>query len=136
MWVCSKLTRAGATPSPACGAKASANRGVQPSSSKVILYNAKLLWYRNNMPIPKAQLPIPNGQLPTPKLLRLGVGAWALVVLIMTGASCAPAPGSLGPLADPARVGDLATLKRLIAAGANPNAADPGGNHWTPLLHA
>src|SRR6266849_1817961 len=47
-----------------------------------------------------------------------------------------PPPGQLGPLAGPARVGDVATLQRLIAAGANPNAADPGGNHWTPLLHA
>jgi ankyrin repeat protein len=42
----------------------------------------------------------------------------------------------LSPLAGPAREGDLATLQRLIAAGANPNTADKGGSHWTPLLHA
>ncbi len=28
------------------------------------------------------------------------------------------------------------TLQRLIAAGENPNAPDPGGHHWPPLLHA
>lgn len=41
-----------------------------------------------------------------------------------------------GPLAAPAREGDVDTLRRLISAGADPNAVDPGGNHWTPLLHA
>src|SRR5437762_1861671 len=35
MWVCSRLTRAGATPSARYGSNASAKRGVQPRSSRV-----------------------------------------------------------------------------------------------------
>jgi len=60
----------------------------------------------------------------------------AFVVALLSAGCFGPAPGQLSPLAGPAREGDLVTLHRLIAAGANPNMADRGGNHWTPLLHA
>src|SRR2546430_2627587 len=39
------------------------------------------------------------------------------------------------PLADAARAGDLATIRSLIARGADPNLA-AGQNNWSPLLHA
>jgi hypothetical protein len=55
---------------------------------------------------------------------------------LLAAACIAPAPGRLSPLAGPARDGDLVMLQRLIAAGVNPDVTDPGGNHWTPLLHA
>ena len=57
------------------------------------------------------------------------------MALLVSGC-VAPPPGRLSPLAGPAREGDIVTLQRLITAGANPNGTDPGGNHWTPLLHA
>jgi len=60
----------------------------------------------------------------------------AFVVMLLSAGCLGPPPGQLSPLAGPAREGDVSTLKRLIAAGANPNAADLGGNLWTPLLHA
>jgi ankyrin repeat protein len=59
-----------------------------------------------------------------------------LAFAILTSACLAPRPGDLSALAGPARTGDVATLRRLIAAGASPNVTDPGANHWTPLLHA
>jgi ankyrin repeat protein len=62
----------------------------------------------------------------------------ALVIgLALVAAGCrAQSTERFSPLAVPARDGDLASLQRLIAAGASPNITDPGGNHWTPLLHA
>jgi ankyrin repeat protein len=57
------------------------------------------------------------------------------VAVLAAGCSTHQEP-RLSPLAGPARRGDLATLQRLIAAGADPNMLDPGGNRWTPLLHA
>jgi ankyrin repeat protein len=39
------------------------------------------------------------------------------------------------PLADAARAGDVATVRSLLAQGADPNAV-AGQNNWTPLLHA
>jgi ankyrin repeat protein len=63
--------------------------------------------------------------------------ASALVLAGLLATACyAPAPHSFSALASPARTGDLPALQRLLAAGANPNIMDPGGNHWTPLLHA
>jgi ankyrin repeat protein len=59
-----------------------------------------------------------------------------LPLALLVTACLGPGPGGLSRLAGPAREGDLTTLQRLLAAGANPNAADPRGNHWTPLLHA
>jgi ankyrin repeat protein len=59
-----------------------------------------------------------------------------LAIGILASACVAPPPGRFSPLAGPARTGDIAVLQRLIAAGASPNVTDPGGNHWTPLLHA
>ena len=62
------------------------------------------------------------------------------VVPALTLASLAACTDSVqagfGPLASPAREGDLMTLQRMLDAGADPNAVDPGGNHWTPLFHA
>ena len=42
---------------------------------------------------------------------------------------------SFSPLVDAARDGDAASIHRLIAAGADPNAP-AGENDWTPLIHA
>ncbi len=39
------------------------------------------------------------------------------------------------PLADASRAGDVATIRSLIAHGADPNEA-AGQNNWSPLLHA
>lgn len=61
--------------------------------------------------------------------------ATCAIALLSTGC-LGPPTGRFSPLAGPARDGDVVTLQRLIAAGANPNVMDPGGNHWTPLLHA
>jgi ankyrin repeat protein len=58
------------------------------------------------------------------------------LAILLAGCFATPSPGRFSALAAPARSGDTASLQRLISAGANPNAADPGGNHWTPLLHA
>ena len=60
----------------------------------------------------------------------------ALATALLAAGCLGPAPGQLSPLAGPARTGDITALQRMIAAGANPNVTDPGGNHWTPLLHA
>ena len=60
----------------------------------------------------------------------------ALVFASLLAGCIAPDAGHFSPLAGPAREGDLAALRRLLAAGADPNAVDPGGNHWTPLFHA
>jgi ankyrin repeat protein len=61
----------------------------------------------------------------------------AIVVFAILVAACfGPPPGRLSALAGPARSGDVAALERLLSAGASPNITDPGGNHWTPLLHA
>lgn len=62
---------------------------------------------------------------------------FASFVMALLAAGClGPGPGQLSPLAGPARDGDLVTLRRLIAGGVNPNLADSGGTHWTPLMHA
>src|SRR5438874_1906340 len=34
------------------------------------------------------------------------------------------------------RTGNLAAMQRLLASGVSPDVVDPGGNRWTPLLHA
>jgi hypothetical protein len=60
----------------------------------------------------------------------------AFATALLAAGCLGPPPGQLSPLAGPARTGDVVTLQRLIAAGASPNVTDPGGNHWTPLLHA
>jgi ankyrin repeat protein len=62
--------------------------------------------------------------------------AVTLGLAVLTSSCMGPRPGVLSPLAGPARTGDIATLQRLITAGANPNVTDSGANHWTPLLHA
>jgi ankyrin repeat protein len=63
--------------------------------------------------------------------------AFAVAVLGALAVACAVNPASrFSALAGPARAGDLVALQRLLAAGADPNTQDPGGNHWTPLLHA
>ena len=55
--------------------------------------------------------------------------------ILAAGCYAQPSP-NFSALAGPARTGDVLSLRRLLAAGANPNIMDPGGNHWTPLLHA
>jgi ankyrin repeat protein len=59
-----------------------------------------------------------------------------LFPLIALTACLAPPPGGFSRLAGPARTGDVATLQRLVAAGADPNVQDPAANRWTPLMHA
>jgi Ankyrin repeats (3 copies) len=58
-----------------------------------------------------------------------------LVGLSLAGCLSQPAP-HFTMLARAARTGDLATMRQLLASGVSPNAVDPGGHHWTPLLHA
>ena len=53
-------------------------------------------------------------------------------VVVLTG--CGREPET--PLVQAARKGDTASLRALLAAGADANRADAGGNHWTPLMHA
>ena len=56
---------------------------------------------------------------------------WALVALL----ACNVGPHGFTPLIDAARTGDVASVRHLIAQGADPNEA-AGQNNWTPLLHA
>jgi ankyrin repeat protein len=60
----------------------------------------------------------------------------SLLPLVILGACVAPPTDAFSRLAGPAREGDVATLQRLVLAGADPNVRDPAANHWTPLLHA
>jgi ankyrin repeat protein len=61
----------------------------------------------------------------------------SLALMLAFFAACIDSVQSgFGPLAKSAREGDLTTLQRMLAAGADPNDVDPGGNHWTPLFHA
>jgi ankyrin repeat protein len=46
------------------------------------------------------------------------------------------APREITPLAAAARDGDVTAIAAMARAGYDPNALDPGLNHWTPLLHA
>jgi len=62
--------------------------------------------------------------------------AFAVFIPLATTACLAPPPGAFSRLAGPARQGDVVTLQRLVAGGADPNVQDPGANHWTPLIHA
>jgi hypothetical protein len=49
--------------------------------------------------------------------------------------ACFAAPHEESPLMAPARAGDTAELRRLVANGADPNERG-GVNDWTPLMHA
>ena len=49
--------------------------------------------------------------------------------------ACVHTHSDFTPLADAARAGDVATIRSLIAHGADPNEA-AGQNNWSPLLHA
>lgn len=62
-------------------------------------------------------------------------GSVALVIAAATRACTGPTP-EISPLARAAREGDAGTIKAMVAAGHDPNGVDPGGNRWTPLLHA
>ena len=57
------------------------------------------------------------------------------IVCPLSGCFAQPTP-RFTALAIAARIGDLDTMQRLLASGQDPNQTDPGGNHWTPLLHA
>jgi ankyrin repeat protein len=62
--------------------------------------------------------------------------ALAAVLLGPSAAGCGgPAP-DITPIARAARDGDIAAIEALARDGHDVNAADRGGNHWTPLLHA
>jgi ankyrin repeat protein len=58
--------------------------------------------------------------------------SFALPLMLLAG--CGHDPSS--PLTAAARAGHLQEVASLIAHGADPNAQDDWGNHWTPLLHA
>jgi ankyrin repeat protein len=45
-------------------------------------------------------------------------------------------PRQIRPLAVASRQSRLEVMAVLIAAGADPNLADAGGNRWVPLMHA
>jgi ankyrin repeat protein len=62
------------------------------------------------------------------------IAALALATLV-AGCFARPTP-RFTALADAARDGDVDTMQRILAAGVHPDVNDPGGNHWTPLLHA
>jgi len=83
------------------------------------LYNAKLLWY---------------GERSLEGAVHRILSAFILAGLT-AGCLARPTP-SFTALADAAREGDLSTMQRILATGVDPNVIDPGGNHWTPLLHA
>ena len=51
-------------------------------------------------------------------------------------AACSMPQREANPLVGAARGGDTRQIRALIAAGADPNALDAGGNEWTPLIHA
>lgn len=56
---------------------------------------------------------------------------------LLTGMlACTPIDRQITAAAAAAREGDTITIRTLAAAGHDLNAADPGLNHWTPLLHA
>jgi ankyrin repeat protein len=60
-------------------------------------------------------------------------------VILSLGAACslvAGHPDVLPPLSAAARAGDLAALRALLNAGADPNAGGEGGSGWPPLMHA
>jgi ankyrin repeat protein len=59
----------------------------------------------------------------------------ASVVAAAALACTGPVP-VITPLARAAREGNAQTIAAMVAAGQDPNGVDPGGNHWTPLLHA
>ena len=58
---------------------------------------------------------------------------FSLVAFLLLG--CVRPYAEFTPLADAARAGDPATIRSLIAHGADPNLA-AGQNNWSPLLHA
>ena len=60
--------------------------------------------------------------------MRPGLLAFCLV-------ACVHPNNDFTPLANAARAGDVATVRSLIAHGADPNEA-AGQNNWSPLLHA
>ena len=60
----------------------------------------------------------------------------------MTKARCLPLAllvglaGCLSPLYKAAESGDVAEIRRLTSAGANPNEVSLGASRWTPLMSA
>jgi ankyrin repeat protein len=59
----------------------------------------------------------------------------SIASLFLAACQAAVPPAQFSSLADAARNGDTAAIRRLVADGADPNAPS-GGNGWTPLLHA
>jgi hypothetical protein len=61
----------------------------------------------------------------------------ALALLALSTSGCgAGRSRAITPLAAAAREGNVAAIAAMVKAGQDPNALDPGLNHWTPLLHA
>ena len=58
------------------------------------------------------------------------------IALALLLAACSVPHHELNPLVGAARGGDARQIRALVAAGADPNAHDAGGNQWTPLIHA
>jgi uncharacterized protein len=62
---------------------------------------------------------------------------FVLVASIAAATACtADRSHDLTPLAGVAREGNVTAIAALVKGGQDPNAVDPGLNHWTPLLHA
>lgn len=61
---------------------------------------------------------------------------YLMIVPALLLAACSVHQRESTPLALAARSGDTRQIRALVAAGADPNAYDPGGNDWTPLLNA
>lgn len=59
-----------------------------------------------------------------------------LLLLAAAVSTVACNAGVLPPLSVAARRGDLASMRTLLDAGADPNEASGGGTRWPPLLHA
>lgn len=57
-------------------------------------------------------------------------------VVAAAALGCAGPVPDITPLASAARQGDARIIAAMVAAGQDPNGVDPGGNQWTPLLHA
>jgi ankyrin repeat protein len=63
--------------------------------------------------------------------------AFTMAFICAAAAAClVESPSEITRLARAARAGDVAVITELAAAGHDLNVRDPGGNHWTPLLHA
>jgi ankyrin repeat protein len=60
----------------------------------------------------------------------------AAIASLLCASACTGNAPHVTPLDIAARTGNVARIRALVAAGADPNAPGRGGTRWTPLLHA